>query len=196
MNFKTRNKLTIGLTGSILCGKSTALAAWRRAGAFVLSCDEIARELLAQPAVKRRIAVLFGTIDKAEITRQVFSNLHKRTQLEKLLHPLVAREIKKRLQHVPQPVRVIEVPLLFEAQWGEAFDLTVCIVASQRVRTARLKKRAMSQTDFKKRDQAQFSQTEKAALSDICIINMGTSSSLTEKINTLHQALCQIYTNK
>ena len=194
MNFKTRNKLTIGLTGGILCGKSTALAAWKGAGAYVISCDELAREITARAGVSRRIAALFATQDRAEIARQTFSNETKRKQLEQLLHPLILREVKKRLQAAVQPVRVVEVPLLFEVGLQNAFDLTVCIAAPEKVRAKRLAARGMTKTDFVKRSRAQFSQAEKAALADICMINEGTKQALIQKTETLYQALSQIYT--
>ena len=55
MKFTASHQLTVGLTGGILCGKSTALRAFASAGAYTLSCDELVREISARPAVQKKI---------------------------------------------------------------------------------------------------------------------------------------------
>ncbi len=195
MNFKTRNQLIIGLTGGILCGKSTALQAFARGGAFTLSCDELVREISARPTVKRQIAALIGEAEKEKVAQKVFSSGVARKKLEALLHPLVAREIKKRLAKDHTPLRVVEVPLLFEAGWQDAFDLTLCIAAPAAVQTRRLAARHMSKTDFLKRSRAQYGLAQKMTRSDICLLNDTTEQALQDKIAQLCRALT-IYQSK
>ncbi len=196
MNFKTRNTLTVGLTGGILCGKSTALRAWHQASAFVLSCDELVREISARPSVQKKIQVLLGSTDRAAQARQVFTQTQTRRKLEQLLHPLVEKEIACRLKSAKACVRVIEVPLLFEADWQDKFDLTIALVAPQKTLAARAKKRGLTQTDLLKRRKAQFSQEQKAALADICIINDRSTKELVVKVEALQHALSKIYNVK
>jgi len=193
MNFKTRNKLTIGLTGGILCGKSTALLAWKKAGACVLSCDELLREISARPTVQKKISMLFGTTDRAILAQKVFASAPARKKLEKVLHPLVLKEIAKRLRAVKEAVRVVEVPLLFEAGLQNDFDVTVALLAPQKLLAARAKKRAMSRADFLKRSKAQWPLAKKAAHADICLINDGTVQELARQVQVLHRALSKIY---
>ena len=195
MNFKTRNQLIIGLTGGILCGKSTALQAFARCGAFTLSCDELVRGISARPTVKRQIAALTGAAEKEKVAQKVFSSGAARKKLEALLHPLVAREIKKRLAKDHTPLRVVEVPLLFEAGWQDAFDLTLCIAAPAAVQTRRLAARHMSKTDFLKRSRAQYDLAQKMTRSDICLLNDATEQALQDKIAQLCRALT-IYQSK
>ena len=196
MNFKARNKLTIGLTGGILCGKSTALYAWQQAGAFVLSCDELVREISARPSVQKKLINTFGAMDRSELTKRVFINKQDRLKLEQILHPLVMKEIARRLQKSQAQIRVVEVPLLFEAGWQEQFDVTVALVAPQNVLRIRAKKRGLTQTDLLKRSKAQLSQEQKAACADICILNGGSEIELTAKVKTLHKAFSKIYNVK
>lgn len=195
MNFKTRNQLIIGLTGGILCGKSTALQAFARCGAFTLSCDELVQEISVRPTVKRQIAALTGAAEKEKVAQKVFSSGAARKKLEALLHPLVAREIKKRLAKDHTPLRVVEVPLLFEAGWQDAFDLTLCIAAPAAVQTRRLAARHMSKTDFLKRSRAQYDLAQKMTRSDICLLNDATEQALQDKIAQLCRALT-IYQSK
>ncbi len=189
MNFTTRHTLTVGLTGGILCGKSAALAAWKKAGAFVLSCDELAREITIRPSVQKKIIASFGSADRKQLAARVFTEDGSRKQLEQILHPLIFKEIKKRLQRSAAKVRVVETPLLFELNLQKAFDITVAIVAPEKVLAARAGKRGMKKVDFLRRYRAQLPQEQKAAQADICIINDGTLARLTHKIQTLQQAL-------
>lgn len=194
MNFKAKNKVTLGLTGGILCGKSTLLAAFARCGAFTLSCDELVREISARPAVRKQIAALFATTDKAALAARVFSDVSARKKLEALLHPLVLKEVDKRLKKAKEPVRVAEVPLLFEAGLQDGFDLTVAVAAPESALAARAAKRAMKKTDFLKRRKAQLPQREKAARADVCIVNDGAAASLDEKAAALYHAVSKLYT--
>lgn len=196
MKFTARHQLTVALTGGILCGKSTALRAFASAGAYTLSCDELVREISARPAVQKRIAALFGTAEKGELARKVFASASARRKLENLLHPLAARELARRLKKDKSPVRVAEVPLLFEAGWQDAFDMTVCVCAPDKTLPARLKARGMKKTDFLKRCAAQLPPRTKAARADICLLNGASADALERKVQSLYRAFMKIYTVK
>jgi len=196
MNLKIRNKITVGLTGGILCGKSTALAAWKKAGAYVLSCDELVREISARAAVQKKIAAVFGASDAAQLARKVFASSSARKKLEAILHPLVYKEISVRLKATKNPVRVVEVPLLFEAHWEKYFDLTVALLTPEKLLAARAKKRGFTSKELVKRAKAQWPSYKKAAQADICIVNADTAAVLSKKIQALHHALLTIYNVK
>lgn len=196
MNFKKFSCCVLGLTGCILCGKSAALAAFKKCGAFTLSCDEIAREVSARPSVQKKIQTVFGATDRAQLAQKVFASSRLRKQLEALLHPLILREVAKRLKSCRAPVAVVETPLLFEAGLQDAFDITLCVAAPQRVLAARARKRGLSQKDFLKRSKVQWSQQQKAASADICLLNDTTLAALEGKVRNIYRAMTQIYQAK
>lgn len=196
MNFKKFSCCVLGLTGCILCGKSAALAAFKKCGAFTLSCDEIAREVSARPSVQKKIQTVFGVTDRAQLAQKVFASSRLRKQLEALLHPLILREVAKRLKSCCAPVAVVETPLLFEAGLQDAFDITLCVAAPQRVLAARARKRGLSQKDFLKRSKVQWSQQQKAAAADICLLNDTTLAALEGKVRNIYRAMTQIYQAK
>lgn len=196
MNFKAHNKLTVGLTGGILCGKSTALNSWRRLGAYVLSCDDLVREISARPAVRQQINKALGTVDVAALAAKVFKCTGARKKLESILHPLVEKEIAKKLRASSPFIRVVEVPLLFEAGWEDHFDLTVALVCPEKSLSARSKRRNLSAKDLSNRSKAQWPQARKAARADICLVNAATVAELNRKIAALNRALCKIYNVK
>lgn len=196
MNFKTKNKVVIGLTGGMLCGKSAALKAFAACGAFTLSCDELAREISARPSVKKQITALFGAADKESVARKAFASAAARKKLEKLLHPLILKEAVARLKASKARVAAVETPLLFEAGLQDAFDLTVSICAPEKILAARAKKRGIKKTDFLKRSKAQLPQEKKASLADICLLNDASAARLEGKIQGLYRAVTKIYTAK
>lgn len=193
MNFKSKNKLVIGLTGGMLSGKSTALKVFARCGAFVLSCDELVREISARSSVQKKITDLFGKNDKTFLTQKVFHSAGARKKLENLLHPLVLAEMKKRLKEDKNKIQVVEVPLLFEAGWEKFFDCTLALMAPDKNLKKRLSARQVKKEDFEKRSAAQFSAEKKVALADICLLNDGTVEHLTQKVQNLYQAFTKIY---
>ena len=76
--------LFIGLTGGIGSGKSEALAACRRAGAAVLSSDQIVHELLGTDEVRDLLAARWGDavlatgkIDRGAVAQIVFNQPDK-----------------------------------------------------------------------------------------------------------------------
>ena len=183
-NFKTRGKITIGLTGGISAGKSLASAAFRKAGAFVVCADALAAEHLAKqmPAVQK----YFGTADKKQIAALVFKSAVKRKWLERKLHPPVIRDAAAALKKSAAKIAVFDAPLLCEAGLQNAFDLSVCINADYETRQKRSK---LAAADFKKRDAAQMPPLCKAQKADIGIFNEGTKKDLEAKILKLCSAL-------
>ncbi len=193
MKFKSPKQIVIGLTGGMLSGKSTVLKLFEKKGAFTLSCDELVREISARPFVKKKIEDLFGSAEKQFLAQKIFNQPKARTQLEDLLHPLVLQEIAKRLKSDKTLLRVVEVPLLFEAHLEEYFDLTLAVAAAQNILLKRLAERGVKKDDFEKRSTAQFSQEKKMALADISLVNEGSLAQLEEKVGHIYQALLQIY---
>ena len=193
MNFKSKKQLVIGLTGGMLSGKSTALKIFERCGAYVLCCDELVREISARPSVQKQIEKLLGKSDKAFLVQKVFSNVQARKKLENLLHPLVLKEMKKRLKADKTCLQVVEVPLLFEAGWEDYFDCTMAILASEKNLQKRLAARSVKKEDFLKRTSAQFPAEKKAALADICVLNAADVACLAKKVQAIYHAFTKIY---
>ena len=183
----------IGLTGNIASGKSTALAAFGKCGAAVLSADELVRELYKKPSVQKKLPHLFGSDVPAKIAAQVFKDAAARKKLEDLLHPLVWKLAKQKLAACKEPICVFEVPLLFEAGWQKKMDLTVVVATDEKNLRVRLQARKLSQGHYKQRLQTQLSQAEKIRQSDFVIFNQASKQELNRKVARLYRALTTIY---
>ncbi|ACC98054.1 Dephospho-CoA kinase [Elusimicrobium minutum Pei191] len=182
-------QVKIGLTGTILSGKSAALDIFKKFGAFTISSDEIVRELQQRENIKKEIFKIFKTTDKEVLAKQIFTNSAKRKQLERILHPRVMREAFARVKKTKNKIIVFEVPLLFEAGFEKYFDLTLCVTSSNKALAERVKKRGISANDFKLRAKAQMSGEEKAKRADMVILNDGSLKELEVKIKKIYKAI-------
>ena len=193
MSKQTPVKHLIGLTGSIASGKSTVLSCFEKLGAQTLSADKLVRELYEQPQVRKRLEEWFGSADRAEVAKAVFSSSVARRKVEQFLHPLVWRLAQKKLEVSDKSWAVFEVPLLFEKSWDERMDMTLLVVADPKTLPARLKERGFSLAAYERRRQIQLPEEEKIRRADVVIYNRGSKKSLQTKIKSLYQALTTFY---
>jgi dephospho-CoA kinase len=185
----------IGLTGGIGAGKSTALEAFERLGAAVLSTDRVVHDLYEAPEVRDAVVARFGElvapdgeVDRAAVARVAFSDPQERAWLESVLWPRVGQEMarwKAGVDEAEPPPRaaVVEVPLLFESGLDGAFDATIAVVADEQRRRNRAESRGHESLDA--RSARQLSQAEKAQRATHVVTNDGTVAQLEEKLSAI-----------
>lgn len=184
--------LTIGLTGGIAAGKSTALAAFERLGAATISSDAVVHELLDSEPLLGRLTERWGEdvapegrVDRNKIGGIVFADPDELGWLESQIHPLVGERIGAWLGSLPEDtdIAVVEVPLLFEGEMAPVFDTTLAVVTSDEVRRARAE--ARGHTLVGEREARQLSQDEKADRAEHVIENDGTVEELEQRLSAL-----------
>ncbi len=188
--------LTIGLTGGIAAGKSTALAALGRLGAATISSDAVVHELLDSEPLLGRLVERWGedvapggSVDRARVGQIVFADPEQLSWLEAQVHPLVGQRIGSWLAQLPAEteIAVVEVPLLFESEMEGVFDTSVAIVTSDEVRRARAEARGHSLVG--ERDARQLDQAEKAARAGHVVENDGSPEDLEQALSALVEKL-------
>ena len=151
MPSRSSRPLSVAITGSIGAGKTTALLAFARHGAAVVSSDQIVHSLLAtDPEIRALLLARWGDrildearqLDRAAIAEIVFADADELAFLESVLHPRVVKEYldwRDGLAGLESPpeVCVTEVPLLYEVGGQERFDAVVVITAPRKLRAAR-----------------------------------------------------------
>jgi dephospho-CoA kinase len=184
--------VTIGLTGGIAAGKSTALAAFERLGAATISSDAVVHELLNSEPLLGRLTERWGEdvapegrVDRNKIGGIVFADPDELGWLESQIHPLVGERIGAWLGSLPgdADVAVVEVPLLFEGEMAPVFDTTVAVVTADEVRRARAE--ARGHTLVGEREARQLSQEEKADRAEHVVENDGTVEELEQRLSAL-----------
>lgn len=97
-----QNKKNYIITGGICSGKSTVMNFLRENGFKTFSADEIVHELYERKEIIAEVAKIFdgrdildrrGHIDRKKLSKYLYDEKNKRRQLEKLIHPMVIREI-------------------------------------------------------------------------------------------------------
>ncbi len=184
---------TVGLTGGLGAGKSTALAALERLGAATLSTDAVVHELYASDDVRDAVVARWGdevapggVVDRAAIAARVFAAPQEREWLEGELWPRVAMRVASFLEDVqgrepPPAAAVVETPLLFEAGMDRVYDATIAVIADEDVRAARAAARGHVGTD--ERAARQLSQADKAARATFAVDNSGSEESLEAQLS-------------
>jgi dephospho-CoA kinase len=186
--------MLLGLTGGIASGKSTALRAFARLGVPTLSSDEIVHDLYRTAAVRDEVVALLGrrvlgpdgAVDRSRVAERAFADPEILGALERLLHPLVTRELERwrATQEAGGPALLVhEVPLLFEAGLQSRYDATVLVTAPDDVRAARDPDR------FAERRPSQMSEESKASLATYVYVNTGTPQQLEDWVRELVRGL-------
>ncbi|TKB57025.1 MAG: dephospho-CoA kinase [Nitrospira sp.] len=173
--------ILVGLTGGVATGKSTVAKMFKQCGAIVIDADELAHEVVkpGKPAW-REIVGLFGkavlnqdrSLNRQALGNIVFRNPKKRRQLERIIHPRVAREqarlTKQAARKDPRAVVIYDVPLLFEAGIEKRVDHTIVVTADRETQIARLKTRnGLSRTNAIQRIRSQMPLSKKIRLANI-----------------------------
>ncbi len=190
----------IGLTGSVGTGKSTVAKLFAELGAKVIDADRIARQVVEpnRPAW-REVIRAFGrgllradkTLDRDKLSGLVFANPAKRHKLERIIHPRVARQMRKELRHhkrmgAANAVIVLDVPLLFEVGWDNWVDDVIVVTAARSVQNARLRRRhGWSQKEVDARIRSQWTLAAKVALADHVVNNTGSMAATRKQVKQL-----------
>jgi dephospho-CoA kinase len=185
-----KGKTLVGLTGAAVSGKSAALGFFSAAGAFCISTDALAKEVLTSGACYNRILEKFGprvflkdgSIARKRLAEEVFSDKAKRKRLEHILHPEILKKTLSLIKKSHEMMIVVEVPLLFETGLEGCFDLTICVDAPGKLRMRRAARRGWSPGEMKARGAAQLPAEKKAARSDIVMANDGSLKDLGDKV--------------
>ncbi len=182
----------IALTGNIGSGKTTVLKFVRSMHVSVIDSDRIVASLYHDKRIQEKIFRIFGTSKRQEVASIAFSSSSKRRKLEKLLHPLVWRAVKQRLSSFRtcgKKLVVVEVPLLFKANWEKRFDSVIFVKASKKKCLERLAVKGIVKKDALLRWNAQLPVKKKIKSSQYIIDNGKTPANTKKQVLLLIEDL-------
>ncbi len=186
------------ITGGIGCGKSVVCQLLKVMGHTVYDCDKEAKRLMTSDTLLRQQLVslfgpdtylLDGSLNKAYLSAQIFEHTDLLKQMNALIHPAVARDIKREKEEGERknsPL-FVETAIHFESGFNHLVqaDQVWCVASPFETRIARAMQRDNTTREkILARMQNQLSQDEKIKLSDAVIWN-DDEHSLIEQINHL-----------
>lgn len=190
--------MVLGITGNIASGKSTVAKWFAEFGAKVVSADQLAREVVAPGSeVLRDIVRRFGAdiltgsgeLDREQLGRIIFADSGARHDLNRIVHPALARLAETRLHELRQaghPLIVYEAPLLFEAGARQRVDRVLVVTVTEEEQIRRLRQRdGIDALEARRRMAAQMPQAEKASQADFLIDNSGSLDACREQVRQL-----------
>ena len=188
--------LEVGLTGGIGSGKSLAAHYFEQLGAVVVDFDQLARDVVERGTEGfDEIVATFcdeiltqGELDRAKLAAIVFSDPQARANLEAIVHP----RIRSAYAHFisgqgPDAIVIAQIPLLAESDYDYEFDLVITVSANRQVRTSRLRERGLKDYQIVARMDAQASDEDREAISDIVIKNDGTEDELLRQVENIYE---------
>ena len=191
----------VGLTGGIGSGKSTVAAILAELGAHVIDADKIGHEVY-RPGTEgfRAVVDAFGTgivgadgtIDRRTLGAIVFADVAARMRLNALVHPVIGREIARRIEAARAEERpiVIEAALLLEAGWRPLIDQVWLVAVPRETAIARLMtSRGLTRVEVERRLDAQMTDAARRPLADVVIENDGSPEALRTQVESAWRAL-------
>ncbi len=175
--------LRIGITGGIGSGKSLVCKIFALLGAPTYDADSRARSLMTEDQVladqiKKRFGdqsyLADGTLNRQYLSKEVFNDPGKLTELNKMVHPRVALDSEKWInENAHSPYIVKEAALLFEAGAYKALDKIIVVSAPETLRVQRVINRDKTRTpeEVLKIIRNQLSEEEKISRADFVITN-------------------------
>ena len=187
---------TIAITGGIGSGKSTFSNEVIKRKYKLMDSDKEVSNLYKKPTkdfLNYLIKIGLGdsikknNIDKKTIREKVFTNKTIKLKLEKYIFKIIRQNrekfIKKGIKNKTKFL-FFDIPLLFENNINENFDLVISIISKKKLRFERLKKsKNYSKNIFNQIVKSQTSDLVRRRDSDIIVLNNNNMKEYVIKIN-------------
>lgn len=187
--------VTVGLTGGIASGKSTASAMFAELGVTVIDYDQLARDVVqpGEPALEQiverfgaDVIAPDGSLDRPALGAIVFADQTARRDLEKITHPAIRHRAQLLAAESDGKVVVHDNPLLVEMGAAASCDHVVVVDVDPELQIERLRhNRGMSRADALARINAQATREQRLQVADFVIDNRGSVAELRRQVESI-----------
>jgi len=188
----TSRRFVLGVTGNIASGKSTVTCVLAELGAHVIDSDLVYRELVrpGKPLLGHleerfgvRVIAGDGSLDRAALSKIVFSDPALLAELDRITHPAVIAEVDRRANEIDDGVVVLDAVKLIESNHSESCDAVWIVIADPEIQVTRLMFRnTLTAGEARQRVAAQAPLREKLERADLVIDNNGTKDQTREQV--------------
>jgi len=171
--------MILGITGIFGSGKTTVARLFSKHGYKIINADEIGHKLLNKKPIKNKIIKEFGKsiltkgkIDRKKLKNIVFYNHKKLIKLNKIIHPLIIKEISSTIRKSKNKNIAIDAALLIEAKALNLVDKLIIVKINKKEQLKRiLKKNKYNKKEINNIIKSQLPQKEKLKYGDYIIDN-------------------------
>jgi dephospho-CoA kinase len=190
--------IVLGLTGSVGMGKSATAKMFEQEGVPVFDADAAVHRLYgskAAPLIEAAFpgTTLSGRVDRDRLSAKVVGDPDALKKLESIVHPLVRdgrHEFLANAKASGAKVAVLDIPLLFETESGEAVDKVVVASAPFDVQKKRvLARKGMTEEKFKAILARQMPDAEKRRRADFVVDTSHGFDAARENVRSILRAL-------
>ena len=131
--------MKLGITGVFGSGKTTVAKLIAKHGYKHINADEVGHKLLNKKSIKEKIIKKFGKkiltnnrIDRAKLKDIVFNNHNELVKLNKIIHPLIIKQIKSIIKNSKNKKIIVDGALLIEAKCSTIFDKLIVVKINEK----------------------------------------------------------------
>lgn len=185
----------IGITGGIASGKSTVTAYLREQGYPVIDADAVVHELQAKGGKLYQLLLAEfgqeildeeGNLNRAELSKRVFSDATVRQRLSTLQDAVIREELQSCRDTLLKQHQLVfmDIPLLFELQYENEVDQIWLVYVDAEQQVERLMARnSYSREEAQQRIAAQWPLAEKVKKSQVVLDNTGTPQATLKQVD-------------
>ncbi|MBU2541524.1 MAG: dephospho-CoA kinase [Candidatus Omnitrophica bacterium] len=195
-----KNRIVIGVTGSIGSGKSTAASIFKKLGAKVLDADRLTKDIYRmRPAVVKKIAETFGKdvltakghLDRKKLSLRAFCDKNALRALNRIVHPHIIKRLKQEIGK-KYGLIIVDAALLIESGFNRFVDYVLLINCPLRLRLKRaLGKHKLSEAEFRMRLNHQLPFIDKKRHAHFVINNSGSLNQLKGQIKKIYKEVAR-----
>ena len=160
----------------------------RGRGAGILDADALGHRALDLPNVRERLVRAWGPgilrgrrVDRAALARVAFRSQASVNRLNRIVHPVILREIRRRLA-AARRWTVLDAALLYEAGVDRLCDRVIYVDAPRALRIRRTVARGWSSGELKRRERFQWPVAYKKKKAHYVVDNTGPRSRTRQQI--------------
>ncbi len=168
--------MKVGITGSLASGKTTASKILSAGRGPLFSADEVVKKLYTKNNFKKAIVKKLNLKNSSNIKKLIKEKIKDDKsnilRLEKIIHPLVRKEMQKFIKkNIKKKFIFLEIPLLIESNLTNIFDIIFYIKAKKYIRLKRFKRKGGKKSIFNILNSKQLSDVKKARYCEHVIVN-------------------------
>ena len=182
--------IKIGITGSLASGKSTVAKIISAKKYPLFDADKAVKKIYQTNAFKIKILKKFKLKNKKNLRNKIIkiisTNNNSLRDLEKIVHPLVRKEIRKfSKKNKRKKLLIFEIPLLIESKLMKNYHKIIFVNSRKGLRLKRYLKRGNNKRFFDLLDKRQLLPAKKIKFCDYVINNNGSIKLLKKNIKNI-----------